>query len=342
MGTLWTDLTKALLCIFLLSQTAPGTPNAGTVLRRTPVLSTTTTTTCNGRPEYCNRFYSNITFIGSHDSPFVGELPQQNQNIGIKAQLDMGIRYVQAQTHHSIIDKNVLELCHTSCFLEDAGTLKSFLVTVKHWLDAHPNEVVTLLLTNGDSVGIAEFGDTFAKSGIESYAFVPSSSPNKLSIGDWPTIGDLISSGKRLVVFLGKYCITTHRRPILTALFVCLDYGADTTKVNYILDEFTYYFETPYDVTDASFSSCSIDRPSGASATGRMYIVNHFLDVDIFGIKVPDRDRAAKTNAATGDGSIGAQASECEALYHRAPNAVLVDFVDKGDVIEAQNNLNGF
>lgn len=73
-----------------------------------------------------------------------------------------------------------------------------------------------------------------------------------------------------------------------------------------------------------------------------MYIVNHFLDVDIFGIKVPDRDAAARTNAATGEGSIGAQASECATLYHRAPNVVLADFVDKGDVIEAQDNLNVF
>lgn len=121
-----------------------------------------------------------------------------------------------------------------------------------------------------------------------------------------------------------------------------VDYGADTRKVNYILDEFAYYFETPYDVTDPSFSNCSIDRPAGASATGRMYIVNHFLDVDIFGIKVPDRDDAAKTNAATGEGSIGAQASECEALYHRTPNVVLADFVDKGNVIGAQDDLNGF
>lgn len=73
-----------------------------------------------------------------------------------------------------------------------------------------------------------------------------------------------------------------------------------------------------------------------------MYIVNHFLDVDILGVKIPDRDHAARTNAATGKGSIGAQASECEALYQRAPNVVLVDFVDKGEVMKAQNDLNGF
>lgn len=277
-------------------------------------------TTCNGRPEFCTRSYSNITFVGSHDSPFIGELPQQNQNIDIAAQLNMGIRYLQAQTHHSLIDENVLELCHTSCLLEDGGTLAAFLGTVKSFLDANADEVVTILLTNGDSVDITKFGDTFSSTGIDKYAFVPSSNP--LSIGDWPTLGEMISSGKRLVVFL--------------------DYGADTTKVNYILDEFAYYFETPYDVTDSSFSTCNIDRPSGASASGRMYIVNHFLDVDIFGVKIPDRAAAGTTNAATGEGSIGAQAGVCEALYSRAPNVVLLDFVDQGSAIEAQNDLNGF
>lgn len=112
--------------------------------------------------------------------------------------------------------------------------------------------------------------------------------------------------------------------------------------MNYILDEFAYYFETAYGVTDPSFSNCSIDRPPGAAATGRMGIVNHFLDIDVFGVKIPARQRADTTNAATGQGSIGAQAALCAGLYGRAPNLVLADFVDKGDVITAQNNLNGF
>lgn len=215
-------LTRALLSTILFLQHVLAVPGTGALLPRaslsssismttstpTPIPSVSmstlaTATTCNGHKEYCNRSYSNITFVGSHDSPFVGPLPQQNQNIDITAQLNMGIRYLQAQTHHSVLDKNTLELCHTSCFLEDAGTLKSFLQTVKKWLDANPNEVVTLLLTNGDSVAISEFGDTFSSSGIESYAYTPSASP--LTLSDWPTLGEMISSGKRLVVFLGLF-----------------------------------------------------------------------------------------------------------------------------------------
>jgi hypothetical protein len=72
-----------------------------------------------------------------------------------------------------------------------------------------------------------------------------------------------------------------------------------------------------------------------------MYIVNHFLDIDIAGVLIPNRILADRTNAATGDGSIGSQSDLCTSTYSRKPNLILADFVDKGDVMEAQDNLNG-
>lgn len=71
-----------------------------------------------------------------------------------------------------------------------------------------------------------------------------------------------------------------------------------------------------------------------------MYIVNHFLGIEIMGIVVPHRLLAPRTNAATGDGSIGAQADLCTTTYNRKPNLILADFIDKGQVMEAQDNLN--
>lgn len=74
-------------------------------------------------------------------------------------------------------------------------------------------------------------------------------------------------------------------------------------------------------MTDSTFSSCAVDRPSGASPDGRMYLVNHFLDVDILGIDIPDETAASTTNGET---SIMAQVDECDALYDRYPNFILV------------------
>lgn len=72
-----------------------------------------------------------------------------------------------------------------------------------------------------------------------------------------------------------------------------------------------------------------------------MYIVNHFLDLDILGIKVPDRDHASRTNAASGDGSIGAQSELCQKQHGQLPNVVLLDFIDQGEAMLAEQMLNG-
>ena len=273
-------------------------------------------TLCNGHAELCNRKYSNITTIGAHDSAFVGQLPQDNQGVPVTAQLDAGIRFLQVQSHKNIL--GTLQLCHTSCFEEDAGKVETYLSTVKSWLDAHPNEVVTLLIVNGDNVPVSEFDDAYKSSGLNSLAYTPPTSP--LAIDAWPTLQELVTANTRLVAFL--------------------DAGADPS-VPYILDEFSYFFETPFDTLDPAFPECTIDRPAGAKADGRMYIVNHFLDVEWEGIDVPDRGALLQTNAAEGVGSIGSQADLCSGLYGRAPVGVLVDFFDQGDVFRAQDRLNG-
>lgn len=168
--------------------------------------TTQTPQVCNGAAYYCTQQYSNVTLIGAHDSPFVGPLPTQNQNLPITGQLDLGIRFLQGQTHANIEDNSILEMCHTSCFLENAGTLQSYLVTVKNWLDANPDEVVTLLLTNGDSFGVEAFDRAFEGAGIKEYVFIPKIGSGKvLAMDEWPTFGDMIQNGDRLVVFLGEY-----------------------------------------------------------------------------------------------------------------------------------------
>ena len=273
-------------------------------------------TICNGHAELCSRRYSNVTAIGAHDSAFVGQLPQDNQAVSVTAQLDAGIRFLQVQSHKNIF--GTLQLCHTSCFEEDAGNVASYLSTVKSWLDANPNEVLTILIVNGDTVPVSMFDSAFTSSALKSYAYTPPTSP--LAIDAWPTLQELITTGTRLIAFL--------------------DAGADAS-VPYILDEFTYFFETPFDTLDPAFPECTIDRPAGAKADGRMYIVNHFLDVEWHGIDIPDRMALDATNAATGVGSIGAQADLCVGLYGRAPVGVLVDYFDHGDVFKAQNALNG-
>jgi len=268
---------------------------------------------CNGNAALCSRLYSDVVQVGTHDSAFVGYLPTQNQEVSVSGQLNAGIRFLQAQTH---LNNGVLTLCHTTCLEENAGPLTDYLTTIKTWMDANDGQVVTLLLTNGDNEPVSMFGDAMSSTGLASYAYTP---PSVLAMSEWPTLQTLINDGTRLVMFL--------------------DYGADTTQVSYINNEFDYFFETAYDVT--SFSSCALDRPPGSSGAGLMMLVNHFRDLSVLGILIPDVADTMQTNAATGTNSIGAQADLCETTWGRGPNLVLVDNYNLGDVFTAQNNLNG-
>jgi hypothetical protein len=157
---------------------------------------------CNGNDVLCSRKYSNVTQIGTHDSAFVGILPTDNQFESVSSQLDAGIRFLQAQTH---LKNGALELCHTTCTEKDAGTLVSYLTTITTWLAANPNEVLTLLLTNGDSASVSLFGSDMATSGLSAYAYTP---PSQLAIADWPTLQELIDADTRLIMFLGTYPVT--------------------------------------------------------------------------------------------------------------------------------------
>jgi len=109
-----------------------------------------------------------------------------------------------------------------------------------------------------------------------------------------------------------------------------MDSDADTSKVNYILPEFTYIWETPFDQTDNSFP-CTVDRPpslKGHTPTGQMSLVNHFLDTQLTaGILIPDVDALNVTNAVNGTGSLGLQAQNCAALWGAYPNFLLVDCI---------------
>lgn len=277
---------------------------------------------CNGHPQLCNRKYSNITQLGTHGSPFLGILPIANQNMDIKTQLNSGIRFLQAQTHRNAF--GTLSLCHTSCFLNNAGSLQGYLKTVKEWLDTHPQEVVTLLLTNGDRLNMSEFDHAFTTSEIKSYAYIPRNTGNfeiDVSTDSWPTLGEMIASGKRLVVFI--------------------DYKTSPVLYPYLLNEFYYFWETPFDAVEPVFPQCAVHRIT-AAANPKMYIINHFLDTQIIKLLVPNRRDASKTNAAAGIGSIGAQVNLCNELHGNLPAVILVDYFERGDVLKVQNTLNGF
>ncbi|KAJ7846714.1 PLC-like phosphodiesterase [Mycena olivaceomarginata] len=280
-------------------------------------------TICNGHPQFCSRPYSNVTYIGAHDSFAFSADPfalARDQEVNITAQLQLGVRLLQAQGH---MNGDVLHFCHTSCALFDGGSVLSYLKLVKTFLDNNPNEVLTLLFTNPEGLSPATvWKPIFDAAGISNLTYIPSSLPVKQS--DWPTLGSMIDAGTRVVVFL--------------------DSQADgPAPVNFILPEFSMIWETPFSVTNASFP-CSVNRIHGPLATeDHMYLINHSLNENIIpigdGVIIPDRLDASTTNAVP---SILSHANGCTPLGgNRAPTFVLLDFVNVGAGFKAADELNG-
>ncbi|KAI6008378.1 PLC-like phosphodiesterase [Pisolithus orientalis] len=273
-------------------------------------------TTCNGSPDLCARSFGNVTFVGTHDSYAVGvNNLAANQDYNISQQLKDGIRMLQVQAHNQ---SGTIELCHTSCLLYDGGPLSAYLQTVKSWLDANPNDVLSILVVNSDGFPPTAYDSLYKSAGLDTVSYSPPSA--SMPASQWPTLGTLIDSGTRLITFM--------------------DTNADFASVPYIISEFTNIWETPYDVTTTF--DCSVNRTGGDPST-QMYLINHFLDQMLLGQPVPDPGQANETNAVSGPNSLGAQLELCVSEYGRNPNFMLVDFYEYGggSVFEVAAAANG-
>jgi len=280
-------------------------------------------TVCNGHAEFCTRSYGKITYVGSHDSYAItktqvgsGNNIGANQDQNVTQQLNDGIRLLQVQ---ALNQSGTIKLCHTSCSLLDGGTLQDYLSIVKAWLDANPNEVLTLLIVNINNLPPTNFDVVFRAVGLDTISYRPPTA--NLTADSWPSLGSLIDINQRLLTFL--------------------DNTADLVTVPYLIDEFTNIWETPFNVLDPAFD-CSINRTKGDPAN-QMYLINHFLDTLVLGQPSPDTSKLNQTNSVSGPGSLGAQVSTCQATQGRPPTFMLVDFYEfgSGSVFEVAANING-
>jgi len=275
---------------------------------------------CNGYPELCSKPYSAALTVGAHDSFAVSVTSSNvaaNQAFNVTTQLRNGVRLLQGQGH---MNNNTIHLCHTACILYDGGTLTSYMSEVKSFLDDNPNEVITLLWVNTDSIPVSTWAQSYEDSGLVNYVYTPPTVP--VNYTAWPTLSQLISLGTRVVSFIAS--------------------GADYSSSTYLLDEFTHIWETPFDQTDASFP-CTVDRPADKDTTGKMYLLNRFLDANttIFGIQTvtPDLASIDTTNSVS---AIEANVQSCVAQHDQLPTFILFDYYDRdnGSVFEAAASLS--
>jgi uncharacterized membrane protein HdeD (DUF308 family) len=303
---------------------------------------------CNGSRELCDRPLNEVTFAGTHNSFSAADSPGwfiANQRHTIPRQLKDGIRLFLIDPHwgielpngHVLTDfhdesrdrnkvakampPNVLAaaerlvghqlggdrsdgtpdvwLCHTVCEL-GATKMVDSLEQIREFLEANRGEVVILFIE--PYVKPAEIAKRFEQAGLEKYvATLYRDAP-------LPTLGKLVDSNKRVIVFAEK--------------------DADGT-VPWYLDGFSYVQDTPLGATTTNQLSCARER---GDADSPLLMLNHWADV------FPPQLRANRPFLTTR--FLLRRARQCERRRGMPVNMIAVDFYDQGKLIEAVKRLN--
>ncbi|MEQ8839404.1 MAG: hypothetical protein RIB98_00325 [Acidimicrobiales bacterium] len=268
---------------------------------------------CNGHRELCDRPYADVRNITTHnamssaDDGWLGP----NQTLDVPDQLEAGVRALMLDTYRAGdlndfgsvevpgVDPDTPYLCHAICALGNQPLVEG-LTEIREFLDADPGAVVTLIIESYLDHDLT--AAAFDASGLTPHTYVHPG-------GEWPTLGEMIDDGTRLVVMQ--------------------DEAVDTTYP-WLMNVWQHSFETPFSAATPGDFTCNHLR---GSPSNELFILNHFL-TEVFGS--PALAAQVNTNPFLLD-----RARECEAFHDTAATFVTVDFFEIGDVAAAVAALNG-
>jgi len=269
---------------------------------------------CNGSPDLCDQPFDRVVFPMTHNATSSLEYDFQpaiaNQHKGLAAQLADGVRGLMLDTYYydgervqsdSRLDGLPIEdqvyFCHGACQLGHRRAALDFCELVR-FLDSYPDEVVSIIFES--SVAAADMAELLEVTGLTDYAFAYE--------GTWPTLAEMINSRRRLVLFAESG-------------------GGDPP---YYHEAWSLIWDTPYDFSDPSEFTCSLNRGSPANP---LFLMNHWLSDPL-----PQAERAAESNAYE---VLMERAQTCASEAGRKPTFIGVDFYDVGDLTRVVNELNG-
>jgi hypothetical protein len=313
-------------------------------------------TRCNGYAELCDRPLDDVVLPATHNS-MSAPLPGWNsaeQERGIGDQLADGIRGLLLDTHYAdklangrirtafgdagtvarvaeqdgisqeAVDAALrlrerlgyrgkgergMYLCHTFCEL-GATPLPEVLTDMHDFLATHQQDVVVMV--NQDYVTPADFVNAVDDAGLSPYVFTPPAG------SAWPTLREMISSGRRLIVLAENHAGA--------APWYQLAYQRLT-------EETPYTFPKPALLTHPADLPPSCE-PNRGPAKAPLFLINHWVSTD----PIPLPRDAATVNAYA---PLLRRARECQRLRHHLPNLLAVNFYKQGDLFRVVDTLNG-
>lgn len=260
---------------------------------------------CNGHVALCDRPYDEVVFPGTHNSHSSYDegfsAVNANHDRGIVDQLDDGVRVMLIDVYPGDGDPTVLQLCHGPCNLGSIPHLET-METIVAFLVDNPREVMTIIYQ--DAAPVEDITAELALAGADALVFAHA--PGE----PWPTLGEMIDDDTRLV-------ITAESG------------GPPPPWFHHVWDE---AWDTPYGPNSLEGLSCELNR---GSTDNDLFLVNHWVN-DVLGL--PSSENADLANAY--DVLLG-RAQECWRLWDHAPNFLVVDFYERGDLFAVVDELNG-
>jgi hypothetical protein len=309
--------------------------------------STSKPTSCQGSAALCARRVSQVYFAATHNSYAASDQPGwrfASQTYPISRQLDDGIRALLVDVHYGVRDpsngrvrtdfaaegseankvaealpglalrvadhvaggiglgssrgKPELYLCHTLCEL-GAEPLEQELGVIANFLRRHPDQVLMLIVE--DYVPPSAIAAAFEKAGLTGYAAT-------LRLGEPPpTMGELVSSGKRLLVFAEKH-------------------GGEPS---WYMPAFTFITDTPLGAAQPGQLSCKRFRGEPRSP---LLLINHWI---------PPFPPSPALNEQIGQAQfLKSRIARCTRALDHAAAIVAVDFYQRTSVVAVARRLN--
>jgi len=251
--------------------------------------------------DFIDKPYSSAVFLMTHNSynnAFEGFLlPNQNNPVAI--QLIDGVRGFMLDIR--MLD-GIPQLFHTYSQL-GFKPLIDVMIDIKKFMDTKPDAIITIQFEN--YVDNEEIVKVFDQAELTSYVHT------QIQGQDWPTLRQMISNGKRLVIF----CESKQ--------------GTAVPWIHYIWD---YDVETNFSNNSRSDFSFSFNR---GDPSNQLFTLNHFIGAVVIGTGIEDSAEAINSYSYLFN-----RAYQAYILTGKIPNLIAVDFYDKGEPMRVVNELN--
>jgi hypothetical protein len=302
---------------------------------------------CNGHPELCDRRFDQVAFAATHNSMSSGDIADwmfPNQEKGIRAQLEDGVRGFLVDVHYGVAVGG-----HVKTLLDDAAVSRAKYEQVlgKEAVDAamRARDRMVGKETGERDVymghGFCELGATRFVTALEQMYEFLTINPGEVIViiiqdegvaptdvaacfeksgldrlvyrgpvtAPWPTLREMVESDQRVVVLAEN----------------------NTGGVPWYHLAFEVCQETPYGFKNPSELS---NKPNRGGTSGSLLLMNHWIET----APTPLPSNAEIVNAYD---FLLRRARECRSQRGMIPNLVAVDFYRTGDLIRVVDALNG-